>query len=139
MSDRIRSLTLFTAFLFAAACGGGSSDGATGASAGSPSAQMTSPTTQTPATAMQATPMAMCGNNKAEGAEPCDGTDLKGQTCASINPGSTGMLRCNSCKLDTLMCLTTAAAMPMGGAGAAQGGSGARTTGSAGAGGSGRM
>jgi len=69
----------------------------------------------------------------------CDGNELGGKTCASINPGSTGMLRCNSCRLDTLMCLATPAATPMGGAGAAQGGSGARPTGgSAGAGGSGR-
>jgi hypothetical protein len=136
MSDRIRSYTLFTALLFAAACGGGSDTTTGTGTAGAPSA--VTPVTAAPAPAIATAPVAMCGNNKAEGAEPCDGMDLKSQTCASINPGSTGILKCNSCKLDTLMCLS-AAAMPMGGAGAAQGGSGARTMGSAGAGGSGRM
>jgi hypothetical protein len=135
MSERIRSLTLFTALLFAAACGG---EAATTGSAGSAATAVpTTPVVTTP-TVATTPPAAVCGNNKAEGAEPCDGTDLKGQTCASMNPGSMGVLMCKSCRLDTLMCLATTAA-PMGGAGAAQGGSGARPMGSAGAGGSGRM
>jgi hypothetical protein len=138
MSDRIRSITLFTALLLATACGGGSD---------TPSGAATSPTSAagatgvTPATsgATPAAPAAVCGNGKIEGTEMCDGADLGGKTCASLVPGSTGMPMCNNCKIDMLLCLMppkTAGAI--GGAGAAQGGSGARTTGAAGAGGSGR-
>jgi hypothetical protein len=36
---------------------------------------------------------AMCGDGVAEGAEACDGTDLAGQTCASLGEAS-GMLSC---------------------------------------------
>lgn len=139
MSDRIRSLTLFTAFLFAAACGGGT-DTSTGSqvTGGSPSALP--PTTAVPAAPTTVTPpAAICGNNKIEGTEVCDGTDLGGKTCAMLVPGSSGIPKCNQCRLDMLLCISAPAATPMGGAGAAQGGSGARTPGSAGAGGSGRM
>jgi hypothetical protein len=138
MSDRIRSITLFTALLLATACGGGSD---------TPSGATTSPTSTTPTTgasgtaaATAATPAAaVCGNGRIEGTEMCDGADLGGKTCASLVPGSTGMPMCNNCKIDMLLCLMPSkAAGAMAGAGAAQGGSGASTTGMAGAGGSGR-
>lgn len=87
---------------------------------------------------MTATGTASCGNGKAEGDEQCDGSDLKGMTCATLNMGTaSAVLKCNSrCMYDTLMCFA-GNAMASGGTGAAQGGSGARTTGSAGSGGSG--
>jgi hypothetical protein len=54
------------------------------------------------------TPSGICGNNKKEGTEACDGTDLGGATCASLyNNQATGVLRCNpDCKnYDESMCL----------------------------------
>ena len=81
-----------------------------------------------------------CGNNKAEGDELCDGTDLKGMTCAGVTgmASASGMLKCNDrCTFDMLLCLSGNAAAPSGGTGA--GGTGARTMGAAaGSGGSGR-
>ena len=51
----------------------------------------------------------VCGNGRAEGSEACDGTDLKGMTCASLGMNPNGILRCNSgCTLDTLMCVVSA-------------------------------
>jgi hypothetical protein len=102
-------------------------------------ASTTSPTTAAGGTTTGTTP-AVCGNGKAEADEACDGTDLKGMTCASLNMGSaSAMLKCNTrCTFDTLMCFA-GGAMASGGSGAAQGGTGAKaTTGSAGSGGSGR-
>jgi hypothetical protein len=92
-------------------------------------------------TATGAVTAAQCGNGKAEGDEQCDGTDLKGMTCATLGMGAaTSMLKCNTrCAFDTLLC-GQSGGMASGGTGAAQGGSGARTTtsGTAGSGGSGR-
>lgn len=47
-----------------------------------------------------------CGNNKAEGAEQCDGADLNGQACAEWAPGKPyGQLLCNgNCEFDTSEC-----------------------------------
>lgn len=80
-----------------------------------------------------------CGNGKAEGDEQCDGSDLKGMTCASLGMGNaSAMLKCNArCAFDTLMCFSSSAAAP-GGAGTGAGGTGARAMGAAGSGGSGR-
>jgi hypothetical protein len=79
-----------------------------------------------------------CGNGKAEGDEQCDSSDLKGMTCMTLGMGAANaVLKCNSrCMFDTLMCFA-APTTANGGTGAAQGGSGARTTGSAGSGGTG--
>jgi len=47
----------------------------------------------------------VCGNNIFEIGEQCDGTDLNGQTCTSLNPGWTGTLSCQSnCIYDTSGC-----------------------------------
>lgn len=83
---------------------------------------------------------AQCGNGTAEGDEQCDGTDLKGMTCATLGMGSaSAMLKCNMrCTFDTLMCFAGGMSSASGGTGAAQGGTGARTMGMAGSGGSGR-
>lgn len=82
--------------------------------------------------------VSVCGNNKAEGDEQCDGPDLKQMTCATLGMGTAAAaLKCNArCTFDTLMCF--AGMNPTGGTGASQGGTGARTTGTAGSGGSGR-
>ncbi len=52
-----------------------------------------------------------CGNNAAEGGETCDGSDLNGETCVSLNYGYTGGdLGCHAdCKLwDTSQCTVSA-------------------------------
>jgi hypothetical protein len=50
---------------------------------------------------------AICGNNKAEGGESCDGLDLKGETCKSLG-FDTGTLSCSgSCTHDTSACAKT--------------------------------
>lgn len=47
----------------------------------------------------------VCGDGRAEGAETCDGADLKGMTCTSLGMNPNGILKCNArCTLDTLMC-----------------------------------
>ncbi len=47
---------------------------------------------------------AICGNGVAEGAEPCDGFDLRGANCAAIGLQA-GTLRCDhSCRIDTSGC-----------------------------------
>lgn len=48
--------------------------------------------------------VAVCGNNKAEGEEECDNSDLKDQTCKTQGY-DTGTLRCRSdCTLNTSDC-----------------------------------
>ena len=93
----------------------------------------------TPATTTGTGAVSVCGNNKAEGDEQCDGADLKNMTCATLGMGTAAAaLKCNArCTFDTLMCFA-GGAKANGGTGAAQGGTGARTTGTAGSGGSGR-
>ena len=118
-----------------ALCTGGewSACGCSGGSAASPS--MSSSGTGTMSGAM--TGVQTCGNGVAEGDEQCDGSDLKGMTCATLGMGSaSAMLKCNTrCSFDTLMCFA-AGGMSNGGTGA--GGTGASAmTGSAGSGGSG--
>jgi hypothetical protein len=47
---------------------------------------------------------ASCGNDRQEGSEECDGTDLDGQTCARLGMGG-GTLMCDSlCKFDVSEC-----------------------------------
>ena len=46
---------------------------------------------------------AVCGNNKKEGAEQCDGTDLGGMTCQAM--GKTGVLTCANCVLNSASCM----------------------------------
>ncbi len=47
-----------------------------------------------------------CGNNKIEGSELCDGTNLNGETCSSLVVGSTGTLTCTStCTFNTNQCI----------------------------------
>lgn len=49
-------------------------------------------------------PVAICGNNTAEAAEQCDGTDLRGATCASLGLGA-GTLACGpGCTYNTSGC-----------------------------------
>ncbi len=49
-----------------------------------------------------------CGNGSREGPEECDGTDLRGMTCATF--GATGFLRCGSdCRFDFSRCRPGAA------------------------------
>jgi cysteine-rich repeat protein len=52
------------------------------------------------------TPIITCGNNIREGTEKCDGTDLDGETCASLlGSGYTGTLSCNSsCGFNISVC-----------------------------------
>lgn len=46
-----------------------------------------------------------CGNNRAEIGEPCDGTDLGGQTCQTVVGLASGTLACTaSCQLDVSGC-----------------------------------
>lgn len=45
----------------------------------------------------------VCGNNRIENIEVCDGTDLGGQTCGSQGSSGTG-LTCLSCGFDTSTC-----------------------------------
>ncbi len=45
-------------------------------------------------TTMCYTPPGTCGNNIKEEGEICDGTDLAGVTCSSLNPGQIGTLSC---------------------------------------------
>lgn len=48
-----------------------------------------------------------CGNGVAEGAEACDGTDLKGETCAKLGGYTGGTLSCSAaCSLDKSRCTT---------------------------------
>ena len=46
-----------------------------------------------------------CGDNMAEGSEACDGTDLKGKSCADFDGFHDGTLKCNQCKFDTSSCV----------------------------------
>ncbi len=49
---------------------------------------------------------ATCGNDQAEGDEPCDGGDLRGETCASRKgAGWTGTLTCTSCAFNDADCV----------------------------------
>jgi len=47
-----------------------------------------------------------CGNGRVDDGEPCDGSELMGQTCASatLNAKPDGQLRCTGCVLDTSAC-----------------------------------
>jgi len=45
----------------------------------------------------------ICGDNKAEQGEACDGSDLNGKSCQSFGYTS-GTLSCNSCQFDTSQC-----------------------------------
>lgn len=59
-----------------------------------------------------------CGNGMAESSEVCDGTDLRGETCASatMNAMSTGVLACSSsCTFDTSGCMSAAGGAAGGG------------------------
>lgn len=49
---------------------------------------------------------AACGNNKKEGTEECDGSDLAGQTCVSKGYTS-GSLSCSSCKFNATGCVSS--------------------------------
>lgn len=73
--------------------------GGTGGAAGSKSTTDPTKTTGgsggTPTAGTGGTTQPVCGNNKAEGTEVCDGTDLKGASCGSLS-GYTknGTLQC---------------------------------------------
>ena len=59
-------------------------------------------------TAAAALEEAVCGNNIKEAGEECDGTDLAGETCISLDYAS-GNLSCNdNCTFDTSGCVTAA-------------------------------
>ncbi len=47
----------------------------------------------------------ICGNNKREGNEECDGSDLDGKSCNSFGYNS-GTLKCNNCGFDKTNCST---------------------------------
>lgn len=50
---------------------------------------------------------AVCGNGKKDGTEACDGTDLAGQTCATVlkDTNQGGILKCTAaCQFDTAGC-----------------------------------
>jgi hypothetical protein len=52
-------------------------------------------------------PAPICGNNKKENAEQCDGSDLGGATCKTFtgNPDATGSLSClGNCTIDGSQC-----------------------------------
>ena len=50
-------------------------------------------------------PATTCGNGIAEGDEPCDGLDLRNQTCATYGPNATAPLSCMAnCILNTSAC-----------------------------------
>lgn len=53
-------------------------------------------------------PTVLCGNNIAEGAEECDGSDLRGKDCTMVGGGyGGGALSCNSapqCTFNTTLC-----------------------------------
>lgn len=59
----------------------------------------TGSTSTTDATDTTSTGGPVCGNNKIEGDEVCDGTDFGGETCKSVVPGKWGggSLGCNAC------------------------------------------
>ena len=79
--------------------------------------------------------VAICGNGVAEGDEQCDGSDFKGQTCATLGMGdANAQLVCkpDRCVIDTIMCFTSTGSPGTGGTGA--GGTGAGATGAAGTG-----
>jgi hypothetical protein len=77
-----------------------------------------------------------CGNNKIEGSEDCDGTQMGSGTCASETSGmmTSGTLGCTNCTYDTGNCKVATATGGTTGSGGAGGtmGSGA-TMGSGGA------
>lgn len=51
---------------------------------------------------------AECGNNVIESGEECDGAAVFNKTCADINTGLTGTLRCTSdCRFDTQACVVS--------------------------------
>jgi hypothetical protein len=52
----------------------------------------------------ESAPATTCGNGVAEGDEPCDGVDLRNQTCGMYGPNATGQLLCNGCVLDLRNC-----------------------------------
>ncbi len=51
-------------------------------------------------------PTATCGNNKVEGTEQCDGSNLNGYTCQSWGPNEFGggTLSCSNCRIDDSKC-----------------------------------
>jgi hypothetical protein len=51
-------------------------------------------------------PYELCGNGVIDAGEDCDGADVRGQTCESFMPGTTGPLRCEPtvCRFDTIEC-----------------------------------
>jgi len=57
---------------------------------------------------------AVCGNMKVEAGEDCEGATVS-TTCATLMPGTTGMVKCSSCKYDATMCKDMTE--PMGGNG----------------------
>ena len=73
-----------------------------------------------------ALPSGCNNNNKAEGAEQCDGLDVKGVNCAMVlmNMSATGTVTCSNCTL-----VTTACHVPGGGGGATGTGGGTGTGG----------
>ena len=52
-------------------------------------------------------PASICGNNTIETSEECDGTNLNNKSCADIKSGTTGTLKCTSCKYDVSECKTS--------------------------------
>ena len=55
-------------------------------------------------------PISVCGNGIIESGEQCDGTNLGGETCSSVDPNANyvgGSLSCSNCKFVTTACLKT--------------------------------
>lgn len=57
------------------------------------------------------TPSAVCGNNRAEGDETCDGSDLRGESCKSQGFDQ-GTLSCSGCELNTSGCSNKTKVLP---------------------------
>lgn len=73
-----------------------------------------------------------CGNGVVEANEQCDGTDLAGQTCASIMNASSGRLACDErCRYDTSQCVAVRGGAEAGSAGPPRTDGGAGTAGGA--------
>ena len=59
-------------------------------------------------------PISVCGNGIIESGEQCDGTNLGGETCSSVDPNANyvgGSLSCSNCKFVTTACLKTVCLM----------------------------
>lgn len=72
-----------------------------------------------------------CGDDKVDPGEACERNVAMTATCATMRPGSTGFLNCDSnCKFDFSMCVMTTGGGA--GTGSSTGGTGAQGTGGTG-------